>query len=235
MSQADLQTAWVATMKELDSKYETLDAGFLEVVRQVVERCYQPLFGAATVQTGGKVKKEKAPRGVTAYNLFIKEFTAAHKTAEPVMGADGKPVSAFTQAAAAWKTATAATKADYTQRAAEQNTADGIVKVGDKPKKAMNGYNLFIQDYCSAHSGEEGNFQAAAGAWKVLDEAGKQPFKERAAALKAGLPDPGAPQPVVAAVKAAPQAAKTAAAGKTSPAKKEAATRKPATTKVVKA
>lgn len=212
MTTAQLNKAWTAVLKTLNDQYQELDQDFLDNVRKAVEVAYKPLFG----------DKKKKPRGVTAFNMYVSDFNAKHKDDAPVIK-DGKQVTLFKLASVSWANADAKTRQHFENVALEQNAANGITPTADRPKKAVNGYNIFIQEYKEQHkdqlSGGTPLFKEASKVWKEKSAEEKAVYKQKADAFNEahgnGKKETAEP--------AAPAKEPKAKATKTSPAKEAAA------------
>jgi hypothetical protein len=205
MTTATLKKAWDAVITTLNSQYEELDADFLDKVRQAVEVAYKPLFA-----TGPAPKKKD--RGVTAFNMFVSDFSAKHKDDAPVI-VDGKQMTLFKLASTVWNKADAKIRAEFVAKAAAQNAEKGIVAVADRPKKPMNGYNCFVQEYKELHKtdveGGKDLFKQASAEWGKKSDAEKLVYKQKADAINAAK---GLGGPAVAAAAAAAAAKPTVVA-----------------------
>jgi len=243
MSATVLKKAWEDVLSTLNAKYEELDDAFLSEVRVAVEAAYAPLFDEKAMPKG----KAKKPRGVTAFNVYVRDYNAKHKDDVQVKGADGKDLSLFKRASDAWKKLSEMERAPFVQQSREENTAKGIVPAAERPKKPVNGYNLFVKEYKTKHANQEGGgtdlFKNASAEWGKLSDKQKAAYKTKAGteneALKASTAAAApvaatpvqAPAPVMVPVAApAPVAAAPMAAAPAAAEKAKRAPRKPKTT-----
>lgn len=165
----------------MNEKYEELDKEFVDFIRGAIEGIFKPLLKG--------VGKEKKPRGVTAFNLYVSEYIAKHIDDAPVMDANGKVLSNFKRAGMEWKAASADVRASYQTKAVESNVANGIVPDAPKPKKPINGYNAFVKEYKIKNAdklqGGPGLFKQASAQWKSMTLEQREVYKQQAIAENA--------------------------------------------------
>lgn len=180
-----LDKAWGKVITKLNESYEELDQAFLANVRVAVEAAYADLLSEAAMPKA----KAKKPRGVTAFNLYVRDFNAKHKDqvgGAVAKGEDGKDVSLFKRASDSWKLLSEKERAPFVQQSKADNAAAGIVPASERPKKAVNGYNVFIQEYKAKHATQEGGkslFKEAADAWGKLSEKQQATYKAKSQRL----------------------------------------------------
>ena len=178
MSSAAVNKAANQIIDKLNAKYDQLGEDFLADVRGAIVDTFKPLMK--------KNGKEKKPRGVTAFNLYVRQFNGEHKDDAPVMDKDGKVKSLFARAGEEWSAAAASVKEEYAVKAKELNTKNGIVPDGPKAKKPVNGYNVFVKEYKVKNSatlkGGSELFKQASALWKSMTEAQQTEYKTQAVA-----------------------------------------------------
>ena len=190
MSAVALTKAWNTILKNLSEDYEELDEGFMKRIRSEVEKAYTPLFATDANGVVGGGKKAKKPRGVTAFNVFVQDFNEKHKgdapTKDPTDPEGKKDLTLFKLASVEWKNVDAATRQTFQDKATAANKEKGIVPAADRKKKAVNRYNVFVQEYKEAHPDQEGGrnlFKEAAAEWKLKTKEQKAAYKVKADAL----------------------------------------------------
>jgi len=174
-----LDKAWGKVIAKLNESYEELDQAFLANVRVAVEASYADLLNEKAMPKG----KAKSPRGVTAFNLYVREFNAKTKDQAVPKNAEGKDISLFKRASDSWKLMSEAEKAPYVQQSKADNTAAGIVPAAERPKKPVSGYNLYIREYKAKNATLDGGtslFKEAATAWGKLSEKQRAAFVTKA-------------------------------------------------------
>lgn len=168
-----LKRATNSVFESLNMKYTQLEPSFLADLREYIETAFKPF-----VRNAGK---ERSQRGTTAFNMFVKEFTAKHKDDKPVVKG-GKLVTMFKLASDEWKALKPEKRAEYQSKADELNASNGVVKAKDrvKPKKRVSGYNVFVVEYRSKHGNEPDLFKKASAEWKSLSDAQKTEYNTKA-------------------------------------------------------
>ena len=144
--------------------------------------------GTGAASPGNKeapTKKKSAPRGPTAYALFLKEQLSAG-------GARDKDARSFAQksaaVAAAWKSLPASSKARF--EAASLAAKLALPPREAKPVKALTGYQLFVReklptlrDEAAAGGGTVSAMKAVGAAWSSAPAQVKAEFAARAKAM----------------------------------------------------
>lgn len=142
--------------------------------------------GTAKKDASIKKKKKQAPRGPSAYALFLKEQLSAVPASN-----DGRSYAQRSAAvAAAWKTLPASAKSRF--EAASKAAKLALPPREPKAAKALSGYQLFVReklptlrDESAAGGGAVSAMRAVAEAWRAAPAQVKGEFAARAKAMGA--------------------------------------------------
>lgn len=160
---------------------ESFDDNTMESLRSslfvTLTKCLEPMITEITNDAKSVVVQpivKKARRPPTAYNLFTKHYQATHPDTTQL----------FKDAGADWKSLTPEQRQPFMDRAAAMAEEHGRAKNAQKTKRPPTAYNLFMKQYKVDHPDVENLFVTAAAAWRELDVASKQVWKDNAAALR---------------------------------------------------
>jgi len=155
------------------------DPAFLDLIKRQATIVFQPVYQKKiiTVNFTGKQKK-KTPSG---YNLFMEEYAINNPGTKHILTATPE----------AWRALDDTEKQTYLERASqlkkdrkeiEEAIPKDLPKPQEKPKRPSNCYQLFVGENHTKGDGK--TMQDIANMWHELNEAGQQPYKDRAKLLR---------------------------------------------------